>query len=420
MASRDYDLIVCGGGLVGASLVCALLPSARQLGLSIALIEQSEIQSVPNPDFQPSFDARSTALARGARTAFERMGLWSELSRHVEPIEHIQVSDRSGFGQVNMRAEDEHVDALGYVVENHWAGQVLMHQIQKRGVESVEIISPASVISITPQEQGQTVSIERNSGEQQQFSAALVVMADGGRSELRKRMGIEYREHDYHQSALVANIGIDRPHQRVAYERFTESGPIALLPIESHERQHRMGLVWTLPADRVEEKLAMDESAFLAALQQAFGYRAGRFVTVGERYSYPLKLIRADEQVRPGLVILGNAAHSLHPIAGQGFNLALRGVCDLAQLIIDRKAQGQELGDLESLDQYLEARQRDQQRTIGFGDTALSLFTSQNPLVRIGRSLGLQLMNSVPPARTLLARAAMGLDIPATGVKPHD
>lgn len=419
-AVTQFDLIVCGGGLVGASLVSALLPTAKQLNLSIALIEQNPIQPIADPNFQPSFDARSTALARGSRTAFERMGIWDQIARHLAKIDQIQVSDRGRFGQVSMRAEEEQVDALGYVVENHWIGQVLMHNIQQAEAGTVSLISPATVTAILPTLEGQRVQIKTSRAENIELTGTLVVMADGGRSDLRKRMGIDYQERDYHQHALIANVEIDRPHQAVAYERFTESGPIALLPIEPLGRQHRMALVWTLADTEIAEKLALNGSAFLAQLQAAFGYRAGLFIGSGLRYSYPLKLIVADEQVRSGLVVLGNAAHSLHPIAGQGFNLALRGVCELAQLIIERKAAELDIGDLEALDQFLEGRKRDQQRIIRFGDGALKLFMSSQSAVRLGRSLALQLTDAIPPVRTLLARAAMGLDIPAVGLKPNE
>lgn len=419
-AVKQFDLIVCGGGLVGASLVSALLPTAKQLNLSIALIEQNPIQPIADPEFQPSFDARSTALARGSRTAFERMGIWDQIAKHLAKIDQIQVSDRGRFGQVSMRAEEEQVDALGYVVENHWIGQVLMHNIQQAEAGTVSLISPATVTAILPTLEGQRVQIKTSEAENIELSGALVVMADGGRSDLRKRLGIDYQEQDYHQHALIANVEIDRPHQAVAYERFTESGPLALLPIEPLGRQHRMGLVWTLAETEIAEKLALNGSDFLAQLQAAFGYRAGLFIGSGVRYSYPLKLIVADEQVRSGLVVLGNAAHSLHPIAGQGFNLALRGVCELAQLIIERKAAELDIGDLEALDRFLEGRKRDQQRIIRFGDGALKLFTSSQSGVRLGRSLALQLTDLIPPVRTLLARAAMGLDIPAVGLKPNE
>lgn len=418
-ALNAFDLVVCGGGMVGASLVASLLPSAQKLGLRIALIEQSELAHSANPQYQPSFDARSTALAAGSRTLLESMGVWDKLVSHLTPIEQIQVSARGQFGQTQMRASQEQVAALGYVVENHWMGQVLMSQLLPYLDSGLTLFSPAKVVSIQSAAPVGKVELEYN-GERKQLHAPLIIMADGGRSDLRAAMGIEYSEQDYHQHALVANVALDRPHEGVAYERFTEAGPIALLPIESADGLARMGLVWTLEQDKIDQVLAGDDGQFIQQLQQAFGYRAGAFVRVGQRYAYPLKRILADEQVRTGLVVLGNAAHSLHPIAGQGFNLAIRGVAELAQLIISRKQQGLALGDLAALQSFIEQRRRDQRRTIYFGDTALKVFMSSNPFVRLGRSLGLQALDLIPPARTILARAAMGLDTPAAKVKTDD
>lgn len=408
----QYDLIVCGGGMVGASLVVALQSAAEQLGLRIALVEQNRLPEVANPEYQPSFDARSTALAAGSRTLLESMGVWAELSEHLTPINEIEVSAKGQFGQTRMQAKQEQVPALGYVVENHWMGQVLMGLIQRRKSKNIQLLSPANVVSISPAKPLSEVVIEVD-GETETLCAPLVVMADGGRSELRSAMGIVYREKDYHQHALVANVSLDRSHAGVAYERFTEQGPIALLPIESMAGETRMGLVWTLAEERVSEVMALDDLEFLAQLQQAFGYRAGTLKKVGERFSYPLKLTLAQEQARTGLVVLGNAAHSLHPIAGQGFNLAIRGVAQLAKLIIERKREGLDLGDLDALEAFIAQRKRDQQRTIKFGDGALKLFMSSNPGVRLGRSVALQVLDFIPPARTLLARAAMGLDTAA-------
>jgi len=415
--SAQFDLIVCGGGMVGASLVAALLPVAKQLALRVALVEQNPLPHEADPQYQPSFDARSTALAAGSRTLLESMGVWSELSAHLTPIDEIQVSAKGQFGQTHMRAQQEQVPALGYVVENHWMGQVLMSHILRTQNEQIALYSPARVISISNATPEGSVVIEQSDAERLTLKAPLIVMADGGRSELRARMGIDYREADYHQHALVANIGLDRPHQGIAYERFTESGPIALLPIESAEGVARMGLVWTLPDEVIDEVLALSDEAFLDRLQHAFGYRAGALIRIGERFSYPLKRVLAEEQVRTGLVVLGNAAHSLHPIAGQGFNLAVRGVAELAELIIKRKQQALPLGDLTALQSFVDQRRKDQLRTITFGDTALKLFMSSNPLLRLGRSFGLQALDSLPAARTLLARAAMGLDTPAPRFK---
>lgn len=418
MHELQFDLIVCGGGMAGASLVAALAPSAKSLGLKIALIEQSPMKAKPNPEFQPSFDARSTALAYGSRTAFEFMGVWKLLYKHLTPIDRIHVSDKGRWGQTTMSAVNERVDALGYVVENHWLGQVLMSSVLAAR-EHVELFSPASVESVEWIDGQRHVVIDQN-GESTTLTAPLVVMADGGRSELRQRMGIEYRQTPYHQHALIANVEIDRPHLGVAYERFTESGPIALLPIEDHDGRHRMGLVWTLSDDQVDTRMDQMDPVFLADLQQSFGYRAGRLIGVGERYTYPLHLTLADEQVRRGLVVLGNAAHALHPIAGQGFNLALRGVCELAERIIVAKQAGQDIGSLTMLEEFIEGRRQDQSRTIGFGDSALKIFSSRNPALRLGRSVALQTLDLIPPARTLLARAAMGLDTKAARLKSND
>lgn len=413
---QQYDLIIIGGGMVGASLAAALLPTAAELGLRMALIEARPLANVREPVFTPSYDARSTALAQGVRTLYRRMGLWSALEQHLTPIRQIHVSDRGRFGTTRLRAEEEGVPALGYVVENHWLGQVLISHLQQQAGEWLQLISPAEVADLTPQAEGCRVQLQGPEGEQT-LSAALVVMADGGRSALRERIGIHYHEQHYGQHALVANVSLDRPHQCIAYERFTEAGPVALLPTESVDGQTRCGLVWTLADAVLDEVLALDDAAFLARLQETFGYRAGRFLAVGERYHYPLKLSQAEEQVRSGLVVLGNAAHALHPIAGQGYNLALRGVVALADLIIARRRAGLPLGGLDGLSRLVEQRRQDQQRTILFSDRTLRLFTSSNPLLRCGRGLGLQLLDICPTGKTLFARAAMGLDQPAARLR---
>ncbi|QEW05196.1 2-octaprenyl-6-methoxyphenyl hydroxylase [Nitrincola iocasae] len=409
---KHYDLVIAGGGMVGASLACALLPVAQALQLKIALVE---LQPLPPPDesrFQPSYDARSTALAYGARSFYQATGVWQRLQEHLTPIEHIHVSDRGHFGATRLHAADEQVPALGYVVENHWLGQVLLDHIRKDRSGCLDFICPAEIESFTPGEGCSLLSVKTPDA-QLQLQAELAVIADGGRSGLREALGISCEEHHYDQHALVANISLDRPHQQVAYERFTDSGPMALLPGETLDGEFRCGLVWTLPDEDVADVLALDDVAFLQQLQQTFGYRAGRFMRVGERYSYPLKLTLAQEQVRAGLVVLGNAAHALHPIAGQGYNLALRGVTDLAENLIASRQMGISLGDLARLQTYEQQRKADQLRTIGFSDKTMRLFSNPNPILSLGRSLGLQFLDICPLGKTLFARAAMGLNSPA-------
>ena len=414
-----YDLIIVGGGMVGASLACALAPVAERLGLDIAVVEPIPLRrDALELDYQPSYDARATALAYGSRTAYARMGIWQTLAQHLTPIRQIHVSDRGRFGAARLDAAQQRVPALGYVIENHWLGQVLLNRLQQPECARIDYLCPAEVAQIIPGDGQMAVTVSRE-GHTSTLSCELVVMADGGRSELRQRLGIGYRYRAYEQHALIANVSPDRPHRGVAYERFTDQGPMALLPLQDQQGRHRCGLVWTLADSDAEQLLAMDDAGFLARLQQRFGYRAGRFVQVGERHAYPLQLVLAEEQVRSGLVVLGNAAHALHPIAGQGFNLALRGLVMLADHLVEARQSGRSLGDLAVLQAYHERMRRDQQYTIGFSDSTMKLFTSRNPILALARDLGLQGLDICPSAKTLFARSAMGLNMPAPGLNPE-
>lgn len=413
---QHYDIVIVGGGMVGASLACALLPASEKLDLNIAVIEAFPLPEASDLVYQPSYDSRATALAYGARTIYELMGIWDTLREHLSPIEHIHVSDRGRFGATRLNAEDEHVAALGYVVENHWLGRVLLDRLQQPDAGRIDFICPAEVTDIVPGAEQMGLSVQLDD-QVHDLTAELVVMADGGRSELRERMGIGYSQEAYGQHAVIANISPDRPHAGIAYERFTDSGPMALLPLEDEGGRHRCGLVWTVPDEMADEILGLDDAEFMERVHERFGYRAGCFVHVGERHAYPLKLSIADEQVRAGLAVLGNAAHALHPIAGQGYNLALRGVVALADQIIAARKQGIPMGDLGVLQTFYEQQRYDQQRTIGLSDRVMKLFSNNNPLFAFGRDLGLQLLDVCPPAKTVFARGAMGLDIPAPDLK---
>lgn len=416
MIRDKYDIVIVGGGMVGASLASALIPASEALDLRIAVIESYPLPQDQALEYQPSYDSRATALAYGSRSIYEIMGIWNTLRQHLCPIEQIHVSDRGHFGVARLNAAEEQVPALGYVVENHWLGRVLLDRLQQDDAGRVEFICPASVTDIQFSAEQMGVTLQQN-GEEHQLQTELVVMADGGRSELRERIGISYANTTYDQHAVIANVSPDRPHNNIAYERFTDSGPMALLPLDDEAGQHRCGLVWTVPDEQIEEIMGLDDAAFIERLHERFGYRAGNFIRAGERHSYPLKLVVAQEQVRQGLVVLGNAAHALHPIAGQGYNLALRGVVALADKLIAARKVGVNLGDLQHLQAFYEAQRLDQQKTIGFSDQTMKLFSNRNPLLAVGRNLGLQLLDVCPPARTLFARSAMGLDMPAPELK---
>jgi 2-octaprenyl-6-methoxyphenol hydroxylase len=386
-----YDVAIIGGGLVGASLALALQPLARERGWRILLIEPF----APGQAYQPSYDARSSALSYGTRLIYEHLGVWEPIARQAEAIRQIHVSDRGRFGATLLDAAEEAVPALGYVVENAWLGQCLW------GALDPAVVSwrcPAEVTAMRPEAEGYQLTL----ADESQVGCTLAVLADGGRSGLRAQLGIEVKVRTYDQTALIANVSFDRPHGGQAFERFTDDGPLALLPLAGN----RCALVWTRRPDDAEQLRALPEAAFLAQLQRSFGYRLGALLQVGARSLYPLALIEAREQVRPNLVVLGNAAHSLHPIAGQGFNLSLRDVQALAQAL---RASGTAPGDLATLRDYLAAQQRDQQWTTGFSDQVTRLFSQPGRWLAHGRNLGLLGLDLLPPARHWFARQAMGL-----------
>lgn len=386
-----FNLAIIGGGLVGASLALALQAGAKARGWTILLIEPF----APGDSYQPSYDARSSALSFGTRQIYERLGLWQAISRRAEPIRQIQVSDRGRFGAARLNAMEEGVPALGYVVENAWLGQCLWKGLDP---EVVSWRCPAEVTALQALEDGYRLSLNDDTT----LDCDLAVLADGGRSGLREQLGIHVTTRPYNQSALIANITPSEAHCGQAFERFTDEGPMALLPLP----ENRCALVWTRKGMDAKRLAELDERSFLDELQGVFGYRLGALCQVGARHLYPLSLVEAQEQVRPHLVVLGNAAHSLHPIAGQGFNLSLRDVQALSEALL---AGPQAPGDLATLQAYCERQRLDQALTIGFSDRVTRLFGNNQPLVTAGRNLGLLGLDLLPPAKRWFARQAMGL-----------
>lgn len=386
-----FNLAIVGGGLVGASLALALQAGAKARGWKIVLVEPF----APGETWQPSYDARSSALSFGARRIYERLGLWQQISRRAEPILQIQVSDQGRFGATRLSAMEEGVPALGYVVENAWLGQCLWAALDS------DVISwrvPAEVQSMQAVADGYRLTLN----DETELECDLAILADGGRSSLREQLGIAVHQRPYDQSALIANITPSEAHCGQAFERFTEEGPMALLPLP----ENRCALVWTRTGNDTRRLAALDDRSFLEELQGVFGYRLGTLRQVGARHVYPLALIEAQEQIRSNLVILGNAAHSLHPIAGQGFNLSLRDADALAETLLDSDAP---LGDLATLQAYRDRQRMDQQLTVGFSDKVTRLFGSKQSVIATGRNLGLLGLDLLPPAKRWFARQAMGL-----------
>ena len=380
--------------MVGASLAAALSATPYRIG-----ILEAKPFGAPG---QPSYDDRSIALAYGSRRILEGMGLWSAFAGKVTPIEKIHVSDRGHFGAARLDCREEGVEALGYVAENRIIGQVLNDYLA--GQSNIEWLTPASLARLKAHAQGVEVELEK-AGKRQTRSCRLLVAADGTHSRARAQLGIEARQSDYRQAALIANVTPERHHNNVAYERFTDAGPLALLPMS----EGRCSLVWTHAKDELAATEALSDEAFLAKLQARFGHRLGRFIKVGARQSYPLVLTRAQEDIGPRAVLIGNAAHTLHPVAGQGFNLALRDVAVLAELLVEALAANQDPGTDALLQAYADWRRRDLDTVVRYTDGLARLFANPWAPLRHARAAGLIAVDLVAPLRHLLARQSMGL-----------
>lgn len=398
--NSSCDIIIVGGGMVGISL--ALLLEAQH-DWNILLVEAQEIGNPVDGAYSPSFDARSTALSWSSREIYQSMGLWPQLEPHVSNIAQIHVSDRGHMGLTRIDAQETDVDALGYVVENHRLGAALLAQLQQT---QIELRGSTTVAGVKALASGMQLTF----ADGQTVHGSLLVVADGAGSSTAEKLGIHSDSTAYNQSGIIANISLAQPHNAVAYERFTEHGPLALLPLTNFQGRPRSALVWTQPQDQVEELMTADDETFLARLQEQFGYRLGRFEAVGERISYPLALTRSTEQVRRHLVVMGNAAHSLHPVAGQGFNLSLRDAATLSEVLAKALTESPgAIGDLATLQQYYEKQSADQRNTVLFSDSLPKVFGLSSSLAAAGRNSGLLAMDLIPALRGRFARFGMGL-----------
>lgn len=393
-----YDLVIVGGGMVGASLACAL----RDSDMKILVVEAVPLTAAA----QPSFDDRAIALAYGGKRIFETMGVWGAIDQlGVTPIEHIHVSDRSRFGFARLHAQDAGLPALGYVVESRVLGAALLSVLKQS--PAIDWLCPATVTNLRIDSDGATLTVKQGDT-MRTITTRLVAAADGADSAVRDKLGIAFERTEYDQTAVVTNAAVSRPPAGTAFERFTENGPLAVLPMRG-DRENRVGVVWSAPRAQAETLLAWSDEEFLAHLQERFGERLGQFTRLGKRASYPLRLTTIREHVRPRAVMIGNAAHTVHPVAGQGFNLGLRDVATLAEVLVDARREGRDPGDFAVLQRYADWRVKDNRVISSFTNSLLRVFANDIPPLALLRNLGLIAVDLLPPVKRGFIRVTSGL-----------
>lgn len=392
--TQAFDVAIVGGGMVGASLAVALAP----LGLKVALVEAVAHDSAS----QPSFDERTTALSNGSRRILETLGVWSGVEAVATPIRKIHVSDQGRFGFARVDAAEQGLSAMGYVVANRALGAALWSRLQAG--DPVHVHCPAQVSRITADERAVHLEIV-GAGAATTITTRLVVAADGVQSAVRSAFGVAAESRDYEQTAVITTVLPQRFHEHVAYERFTDSGPLALLPLEGG----RCTLVLTLNKATADLAMMWSDAEFLAEVQRRFGFRLGRFLKVGRRVPYPLSLTRAARTSAGRCAIVGNAAQGLHPVAGMGFNLGLRDVASLAEIIAERRHEPPfDAGAASLLAEYDAWRAADRGGVIAFTDGLVRMFASPLRVVRGLRNAGLLAFDLFPPAKAALSRLSTG------------
>ena len=391
----EVPVVVAGAGPVGATLALALAGG----GVPCTLVEAAE-------SARASSGLRPIALSESSRRILDSLGMWPAIRTGSTPIRHIHVSERGRFGATRINAADYRLDALGYVTQSHPLGRVLDRAVALHPL--IEVRRPARIGGVRPEEQeSPMLRLTVAAGDTvEPMHTRLLVAADGGRSTLRAQMGIETRERDYRQVAITAVVEVARDHRGVAYERFTEAGPIAMLPMSGR----RCSLVWTLPEGRAERVLTMNDRRFLGELTDSFGGRLGGFLRSQDRASFPLRLIEAQRLSRGRGLVIGAAARTLHPVAGQGLNLGLRDAASLAEVVIDATRDGADPGAGATLARYEGWRRRDHRAIIALTDLLATGFSTRLAPLAVLRGFAILALDLAPGVKRLFARATLGLD----------
>lgn len=399
----QQQVIIVGGGMVGLSLSLML----AKANIAVKLLEAVKYPNYDDQNVAPyhsSFDARNTALSRRSVQIYQKLELWDALQQHATPILQVHITEQGSFGKARLIAEQEKVESFGQVIENAWLGRVLLTQVRQQPL--IELIDGVQVTALT--QDAEQVHIEaKRDDEVLKLESKLLIAADGRDSFCRQAIGVGVDVHDYDQVAIVTTVQTSKPHEQVGFERFSALGPLALLPLPG---EYRRSVVWPVKKGTEGEWLGEEnDQHFLDALQKTYGDRAGKFEKTGKRFSYPLSQVLAHKQAVGRVILMGNAAHTIHPVAGQGFNLCLRDADVLVRYLVNQLTASDDIGNPDNLLAYEQARLSDQQRVIKFCDTVVRGFSNQNPLLKLIRNTGLIAFDVIPGVKPLVANYAMGL-----------
>ena len=388
------DVAIIGGGLVGLCAALALQHSRR----SITVIEAGNLEQAQ----AGGLNARSIALSASSIQIFRALGVWSQIEALAAPIRQIHISSRGRWGVTRLQAADYELDAMGCVIENQALGSCLLDAVEAS--RNIKLQQKAEFESIT---QDTTVNVGyRQKGRLQQLEAGFALIADGARSPARAALGIGHQTIDYGQAVMISNVEVSKPKIDTAYERFTAHGPLAMLPLGGK----RYACVWTMSPPQAAQAGEQNEVEFAAALQDCFGYRLGLIEAVGERFSIPIQRTRADALQCGRCLLVGNAANALHPVAGQSFNLSLRDIACLYELLSERSLVDLDADSFSALtDEYENLRLQEQHQVIRYGDGLVTLFSNELPLFDHLRATGLSLLDLLPALKAQAALAGMGM-----------
>ena len=399
----QQQVIIVGGGMVGLSLALMLAKAS----IAVKLLEAIKYPNYDDADLAPyhsSFDARNSALSRRSVQIYQELGLWDALQVHATPIFEVNITEQGSFGKARLKAAQEKVENFGQVIENAWLGRVLLTEVKKQPL--IELIDGVQVTSLK-QNKDQVYIEALRQDKYLSLQTALLIAADGRDSFCRQALGIGASEHDYDQVAIVTTVQTSKPHQHIGFERFSALGPLALLPLPG---EYRRSVVWPVKKGTEHEWLGDEnDQHFLDALQQTYGDRAGKFQKTGRRFSFPLSQVLAEKQAIGRVVLMGNAAHTIHPVAGQGFNLCMRDAYVLVRSLTEQLSKSDDIGEPTMLLAYEQARLNDQQRVIKFCDSVVRGFSHQNPMLKLIRNTGLIAFDMIPGVKPLVANYAMGL-----------